>query len=166
MVPSKLRHANKKNEWGQKSVSFGKESFSKKENAVVDPVQRPGFLCGLSSFSNQTHSPQEYLWCGVGKVYLCRKLLHKWAWLWESCMDSGDQPAEHELSGLGKDKCETFRSTNGREGWKIGPGPQAGWKMSRHSGSSQVIKHRLSSNSITSLSYLPRERTLKINSYF
>jgi len=23
-----------------------------------------------------------------------------WVWLWERCVDSGDQPAEHELSGL------------------------------------------------------------------
>lgn len=73
-VPSKLRHANKRNEWGQKSVCFGKESFSKKGHAVLSPLQRPGFLCSFSSFSNQTHSLQEYRWCGAGKAHLRRKL--------------------------------------------------------------------------------------------
>ena len=74
MVPSKLKHANKRNEWGQKSVCFGKESFSKKEHAVVGTLQRPGFLWSLSFFFNQTRSLQEHIWCGEGKVYLRRKL--------------------------------------------------------------------------------------------
>ena len=76
-VPSKLRHANKTNEWGQKSDCFGKESFSEKGHTVVGPLQRPGFLWGFSScfssFSDQIHSLQGYLWCGEGKVYTHRK---------------------------------------------------------------------------------------------
>lgn len=40
------------------------------------------------------------------------------------------------------------------------------WKVSSHSGTPQIIECWLSSNFIISLSYLPRERTLKINGYF
>lgn len=69
VVPSKLRHVNKRNEWGQKSVW----SFSGKGHAVVGPLQRPVFLWGSSSFSNQTHSLPWYLCCGEGKVYVHRK---------------------------------------------------------------------------------------------
>lgn len=41
-----------------------------------------------------------------------------WMVVWSAC----------EVSGLGKTKYTTFGSTNGREGWKIGPGPK--WIMS------------------------------------
>lgn len=37
-----------------------------------------------------------------------------WMVVWSAC----------EVSGLGKTKYTTFGSTNGREGWKIGPGPK------------------------------------------
>lgn len=125
-VFSKLRHANKRNEWGQKLVSCGKESFSKKGRTVVGPLQRPA-SCGVWALSptkpvasRSTYGMERGRYTGTENF--------QWARLWESCVDSGDQPAGHELSRLGKDKCANFGPTNGREGWKNGPGPQ--WSMS------------------------------------
>lgn len=95
-----------------------------------------------------------------------------WMWLWESCVDGWWWPTAEpssrdeaktnvwHLDLQMEEKDEKLDQVHS-EVWVL-----ALWKMSRCSGSPQVIKLRLSTDFVTSFPHLIRERTLKINTYF
>lgn len=82
----------------------------------------------LASFGISTHSPtnpvaSKTVMVCMGEAEHTQKFPMSMT-LTKVCGWWCHQPSACEVSGVGKTKYATFGSTDGREGWKIGPGPQ------------------------------------------